>query len=235
MTEAALHAANRATWPAFAESRIGPFTVRDGRGGGSRVSSATCEGAWSEADLTAAEAAMTGLGQRPLFMIRAGEEALDAALKARGYRLADPTVLYAAPLASLGPAPDLMTAFPHWPPLAIAETIWAEAGIGPARLAVMHRAPAPRTVLLGRSRDRPAGVAFAAIHEQTALLHALVVPETQRRQGAARNIVLRTAVWAAENGADRLALAVTAANEAACSLYASLGMTPVGQYHYRMK
>ena len=41
--------------------------------------------------------------------------------------------------------------------------------------------------------------------------------------------------WAAEQGADRLALAVTQANSGAIALYTSLGMQPVGEYHYRIK
>jgi GNAT superfamily N-acetyltransferase len=231
----ALFAANEATWPAQRSFAVGGFTLREGGGGGRRVSSATCDGDWTEDQLDQAEAAMTGLGQPLQFMIRPGDEGLDASLAERGYRVADPSVIYAAPIAALAPAPDPMTAFPHWPPLAITQTLWAEAGIGPARLAVMHRAPAPRAALLGRSGDRPAGVAFVALLDGTAMLHALAVPEPMRRAGVGGNILRRAAVWAGENGAITLGLAVTAANEPARALYASLGMKAVGQYHYRVK
>jgi GNAT superfamily N-acetyltransferase len=231
----ALFAANEATWPPARSFAIGGFTVREGGGGGRRVSSATCHGNWTEEQLDAAEAAMTGLGQPLQVMIRPGDDRLEASLAQRGYRLADPTVIYAAPIAAFGPAPDPMTAFPHWPPLAITRTLWAEAGIGPARLAVMDRAPAPRAAVLGRSGDRPAGVAFVAIHDGTAMLHALAVPEPMRRAGIGGNILRRAAVWAGENGAFVLGLAVTEANGPARALYASLGMKSVGQYHYRVK
>ncbi|MFN5828575.1 MAG: GNAT family N-acetyltransferase [Rhodobacterales bacterium] len=230
-----LFAANEATWPAGRRLAVGGFTLRDGGGGGRRVSCATCDGDWTEDHLDRAEAAMAGLGQPLQFMIRPGDERLDAGLAQRGYRVVDPTVIYAAPITAFEPAPDPMTAFPHWPPLAITQTLWAGAGIGPARLAVMHRAPAPRAAVLGRSGDRPAGVAFVAVHGTTAMLHALAVPEPMRRTGVGATLLRRAAVWAGENGALALGVAVTEANGPARALYASLGMKAVGQYHYRVK
>ncbi len=231
----ALFAASDATWPAWRRLAVGGLTLREGGGGGRRVSCATCDGDWTEDHLDQAEVAMVGLGQPPQFMIRPGDEPLEASLARRGYRTADPTVICAAPIAALGPAPDPMAAFPHWPPLAITRTLWAGAGIGPARLAVMHRAPAPRSALLGRRGDRPAGAAFVAVHDATAMLHALVVPEPMRRAGVGATLVRRAAVWAGENGALVLAVAVTEANCPARALYASLGMKAVGQYHYRVR
>lgn len=231
----ALLAAMEATWPAAAVHRVGPWLVRDGRGGGKRVSATTAEAAWLPADIADAETAMAGLGQSPLFLIRSGEDVLDAALDARGYAVLDPVVLYAAPVAALGPAPDPMTAFPHWPPLHVAEALWADAGIGPARLAVMQRAPAPKTALLGRTRDRVSGAAFVAVHGPIAMLHALEVVPDQRRHGTARNLLRRAALWAQDNGAIWLSLAVTEANLPARSLYASLEMHVAGQYHYRAR
>ncbi|MCA3506595.1 MAG: GNAT family N-acetyltransferase [Rhodobacter sp.] len=230
-----LFAANEATWPAGHRFAVGGFTVREGGGGGRRVSCATCDGDWTEDHLDQAEVAMAGLGQPPQFMIRPGDERLDAGLAQRGYRVVDPTVIYAAPIPAFEPAPDPMTAFPHWPPLAITQTLWAGAGIGPARLAVMHRAPAPRAAVLGRSGDRPAGAAFVAVHGTTAMLHALAVPEPMRRTGIGATLLRRAAVWAGENGALALGVAVTEANAPARALYASLGMKAVGQYHYRVK
>jgi ribosomal protein S18 acetylase RimI-like enzyme len=67
------------------------------------------------------------------------------------------------------------------------------------------------------------------------MLHALEVTPALRRQGSAHNILRAAALWAQQNGADTLTLVVTVANENARRLYASLGMQPVGQYHYRQK
>jgi GNAT superfamily N-acetyltransferase len=228
-----LHAALEATWPPLRSRAAGPWTIREGAGGGKRVSAATADGDWSETDILEAEQAMHSLGQTPLFMVRAGEGRLDAALARRGYGALDPTEFHAAPVSRLAPGAASMTGFAHWPPLAIVSEIWTEAGIGAARQAVMERVAVPHAALLGRSADRPAGVAFVAVHGATAMLHALEVRPAQRRQGTARNLVGWAAVWAAQQGAIRLCLAVTVANAPARALYASLGMDVVGQYHYR--
>lgn len=223
-----------ATWPPAERLRCGPFTLRRGLGGGSRVSAATAEAPCEAEDITRTEAAMTEMGQRPLVMIRPGEATLDAMLAERGYAVMDPVVLYAARVADLKPPPDPLTAFPHWPPLQIARVLWAEGGIGAARLAVMERAAMPKAAILGRTGDRPSGVAFVARSGPVAFLHALEVSPASRRKGAARALVRAAALWAAEAGADWLALAVTEANDPARGLYASLGLQAVGQYHYRI-
>ncbi|OYU41117.1 MAG: GNAT family N-acetyltransferase [Pseudorhodobacter sp. PARRP1] len=235
MTPEQLLAVMEATWGPAATKALGPWTIRDGQGGGKRVSATTAEAAWQDADIPQAEAAMARLDQAALFLIRDGDGALDQALMARGYRIVDPVVAYAAPIASMAQPPEPMTTFPHWPPMAIAADLWAEGGIGPARLAVMERVRGPKTVILGRAQDRAAGTAFVAIHENIAMLHALEVTPGQRRQGSAHNILRAAALWAQQNGADTLSLVVTVANDPARRLYASLGMSVVGQYHYRQK
>ncbi len=94
-------AANKAIWPPFRRFAQGSFTLRDGRGGGHRVSSATADGPWRPGDLAKAEAAMADLGQTPLFMIRAGDGAMDMALEAHGFRVIYRTLLCFAEVASL--------------------------------------------------------------------------------------------------------------------------------------
>lgn len=231
MTPEVLARVMEETWPPAARRRLGPFVLREGAGGGKRVSAASAEGAVTAADLDAAEAAGVGL-----FVLREGEAALDAALAARGYAVVDPVVAYAAPAARLAePAPPPLSALPHWPPLAITREIWAEAGIGPARVAVMERAAGPKTVILARTNDHPVGVAFVALSGTVAMLHALEVRPAARRQGSANNILRAAAQWALDQGADTLSLVVTVANAPARALYASLGMEVVGQYHYRQR
>lgn len=231
MTPDLLAEVMEATWPPAQSWSSGPFTLRDGAGGGKRVSAASVSGPWGTADLAAAEAAMT----EPLFVIREGDEALDAALADRGYQVIDPVVAYAAPVGRLvGEVPG-MVAFPHWPPLEIARQIWLDAGIGPARVDVMARVQGPKTVVLARINDRPAGVAFVAVHGNQAMLHALDVTPSQRRQGVARHILRAAANWAQDHGADQISLVVTTRNSAARALYAFVGMDLVGKYHYRLK
>jgi GNAT superfamily N-acetyltransferase len=232
MTPAALAQVMEATWPPMRAWRAGPWMLRDGAGGGKRVSAATAEGEWTPDDVPMAEAAMQGMGQKPLFLIRTGDAALDSALAARGYAIVDPVVAYAAPVAAFA-KPAFMTTFPHWPPLSVAETIWAVCGTDPARIGVMHRATGAKCVILSRAADRPSGVAFVACHENIAMLHALEVLPTLRRQGSAQNILSAAAHWAAAEGADTLSVVVTVANDGARQLYKMMGMQVVGQYHYR--
>ena len=220
-----------ATWPPALRWRQGPFTLRDGAGGGKRVSAASCDGDFAEGELETAFAAMA----EPLMLVRESDTALDMALDRRGWRVIDPVVAYAAPVAMLTADLPPLSVFPHWPPLEIARAIWAEGGIGPARIAVMDRVRGPKTALLARTGDRPAGVAFVACHGTEAMIHALEVRAGQRRQGAGQSLIQAAANWAADQGAARLSLVVTRHNAAARALYARLGMSLVGQYHYRMK
>ena len=237
MTEAGrLLAAMEATWPPAARAEVGRWTIREGRGGGKRVSAATARGPVGADDIAEAEGAMRALGQASLVMIREGEAALDALLAVRGYAVVDPTDAFAAPLAALDlPAPPRLTAIPAWPPLAIQRELWAQGGIGPARLAVMERAPHPKTSLLARIDDRAAGTAFVALHDGLAMVHALEIHPRFRRQGLGRQVMAGAIHWARAQGAGDLGLLVTKANAAAQALYASLGLARVGQYHYRMK
>lgn len=231
-----LRSLTEATWPSAAARRVGPWTVREGQGAGQRVSATSASGDWAEADIAQAEAAMAALGQTPIFAIWEGEAALDAALDARGYRIKDPVVAYAAPCAALAdPAPPFLTTFPHWPPLGIASALWRDCGLNPARFAVMERVSVPKTVILGRSGDRAAGVAFVGVQGGSAMLHALEVAPALRRQGTAHNILRAAGAWAQDQGAETLVLLVTEANAGARALYASLGMVVVGQYHYRTR
>lgn len=236
MTPALLAQVMEATWPPAAINRVGPWTIREGQGGGKRVSATTAEAEWQDTDIPLAEAAMAAIGQAPLFLIREGDDALDQSLQSRGYRVVDPVMAYSAPCAVLAdpPAPP-MSAFAHWPPLAICRDIWAEGGIGAARLAVMDRAARLKTAILARHDDHPTGVAFVAVHGGHAMLHALEVRPDYRRQGSAHNIMRAAAGWAQQNGADSLSVVVTVQNVAARGLYASLKMQIMGQYHYRQR
>ncbi len=225
-----------ATWPPARLFRLGPWCLRDGAGGGQRVSAATAEGPVQRPDIAAAEDAMRAMEQTPLFMLREGEEALDSLLAAEGYALHDPVALYTAPITLLTSKPvPPVSAFTIWPPLAIQYDLWTAAGIGAPRQAVMARAAGPKTAVLARQNDRPAGTAFAACDGKTAMVHAIETVPSLRRLGVGTNMLRAAAHWAQDQGMTTLALAVTRANDAACGLYSSLGMQVAGYYHYRIK
>ncbi|PJI86270.1 acetyltransferase (GNAT) family protein [Yoonia maricola] len=229
-----LYAVVDGTWPPAAKQTHGPWTVRLDNSGSSRVSAATAEGRVTDADIPQAEAVMHQAGQTPLFMIREGDDRLDRDLAARGYVIKDPVNLYAVPIAKVATErPPPVTSFEIWPPLAAQAEVWAAGGIGPGRLAVMERAPDPKTTLMGRLNDRPAGTVFVGIAADCAMIHALEISKDHRRQGLAQHLTRAAAFWAQDNGADYLTLVTTQANDAANALYSSLGMTLVGQYHYR--
>jgi ribosomal protein S18 acetylase RimI-like enzyme len=231
-----LYALTETTWPPAAKVRVGPWHIREGRGAGSRVSAATAAGDASSDDLQQAEQEMRNLGQTPLFMIRKGEDWLDEKLAARGYVVKDPVFLRVAPIEALTVLPlERAKTFRVWPPLETQKEIWAEGGIGAARLAVMERAEGLRTTILGRDGNSPAGTVFVALQGDVAMLHAMEVAAAFRRRGLARKMIAAVGHWAADHGASHVALLVTKANTGANALYASLGFEVVGEYHYRIK
>ncbi|MEM1388435.1 MAG: GNAT family N-acetyltransferase [Pseudomonadota bacterium] len=222
------------TWPAKAYHNVGPWTLREGYGGGQRVSCATTTQEVTADDILVAAQAMRDLGQSALFCVRGGQEALDALLAEHGYMVRDPVVLYRGRTSELGAPPiPAVSAFALWPRLAIVEDLWRDAGLAPKRLEIMDRAQGPKTCILAREDDRAAGVAFVACHGKNAMIHAIEVLPRLRRRGSGTNIVRRAAKWAQDQGADTLLLAVTRSNHAANTLYSSLGMHVCGYYHYR--
>lgn len=229
-----LYAVIEGTWPPSAKQALGPWAIRLDESGSSRVSAATAEQPVTDADIPQAEIAMREAKQVPLFMIREGEDVLDNDLAARGYTIKDPVNLYAAPVAQIAKRrPPPVTSFEVWPPLAAQVEIWAKGGIGKGRLAIMDRAREPKTTLLGRHNDRPAGTVFVGIAADCAMIHALEISSEHRRQGLAQHLTRAAAFWAQDNGAMFLSLVTTQANVGANALYSSLGMTLVGHYHYR--
>tara|TARA_B110000908_G_scaffold151546_1_gene186358 strand:+ start:3080 stop:3808 length:729 start_codon:yes stop_codon:yes gene_type:complete len=222
-----------ATWPSATMRQLGPWTIRDGQGGGKRVSAATAHSAVNDDDIAQAEVAMLDLGQTPLFMIRDGDAALDKLLETRGYAVVDPVVMYSIPVGELTDiAIPRVTTFCIWEPLAIMEEIWAKGGIGLARLNVMARA-AQKTGILSRWNEQPAGTAFAAISDGVCMVHAVEILEHQRRQGVGVWMMRQAAYWAQKHEAKELAVLCTTANIGANGLYKSLGFSVKAHYHYR--
>ena len=161
--------------------------------------------------------------------------ALDSALDARGYALIDPVQLWAAPIDRLT---DLklprVTAFAIWEPLAIMREIWEAGGIGTARQRVMERAAPPKIGILGRVSDKAAGAGFCAVHGDIAMVHALEIALEHRKKGLGGWMMRCAALWAADQGATRIAVAATEENAGANALYAALKMEVAGRYHYRI-
>ncbi|WP_128254820.1 GNAT family N-acetyltransferase [Falsirhodobacter deserti] len=201
------------TWPPARMWRQGPWMLRDGAGGGGRVSAATLEGEYDGAP-------------PPLVMVRGDEARLDAALADLGYTVEDESVTYCAPVGGLAGA---SRAVAEWPVPDVTLAMWALSGkVGPPRLAVMDRVAGRKCVIAEEG-----GAGFVALNGDLAVLHALEVAQTHRRRGIARDLLRGAALWAQQQGAAQLALVVTTANHPARALYVAAGMTECGRYHYR--
>lgn len=233
-SEAALFEALLATWPPEELSRCGAVTLRRAAGGGRRVRAAFMDGQPEGSDIAEATRRMRDWGQAPLFFVPDRAEALDQHLAGEGWSAHDDTVLYQIAAATLAARsrPRLST-FPVWPPLAVMDEIWQAGGIDAHRRAVMTRADAPKTALLGRLGDRPAGAAFLALRGGLAVLHALEVKQALRRQGLGAHMLTAAGQWAAAQDATSLVLAVSADNGPARALYEAAGMRVAARYHYR--
>ena len=230
-----LYSAANATWPALSVRRHEGWDIRDGNGGGKRASAATLVQE-SLADIVVAEQAMLDLGQASLFMIRQNDTKLDIALEALKYKVINPTTLYACENALL--VPKFLPAaesYAIWEPLQVMCGVWAEGGINAERITLMHRVQGPKTGLLARSADTPAGAAFLALDGNIAMIHAVEVLHQFRRTGVARKLMAQAAKWAQDHGANYMSLMTTDDNTAANELYQSMGLIPVGHYHYRIK
>lgn len=228
-----LFEASDQTWPAARRFELGNWTLREGKGGGQRVSAATAQGLVNQKDIAVAENAMRKLGQTPLFMIRDTDAVLDGMLDEMGYVVVDPVTLYSLPINRLTNVPiPRVTAFTIWEPLAIMAEIWEKGGVGPARLEVMARAKV-KTGVLARWNEQPAGVAFAGVHDNICMAHAVEVLPHQRRQGVAEWMMRAAAFWGQAQGATDMAVLCVEQNKGANALYRSLGFAPAGGYHYR--
>lgn len=231
--DAALAEAFEATWPAAEYADIGGLRVGRGLGAGGRVSSARRIGDWTLDDIGAAIKQHEEWGQPPLFRALDDDRSLIRALGEQGFRRENPTAIMALETGMLTDrAIPPVTAFAIWPPLAIQREIWASGNITPARQKVMLRVAAPRTGILGRIEDRAAGAAFVAVHSAVAMVHGVEILPDLRRKGLAGWMMRCAAFWAAEQGADRIGLAVSRANTGAVALYRHLGFREIAGYGY---
>ncbi|MDO5658244.1 MAG: GNAT family N-acetyltransferase [Paracoccus sp. (in: a-proteobacteria)] len=220
-----------ATWQAAQSRRFGGLVALEAAGAGDRVNGAHRVGDWSEKDIDAACAQLAEWGIAPLFRVDDADAGFIAALEARGFQRSPSALM-------MGIAPDRLTdrpippvtAFEHWPPLAVQRDMWVEGGFGSPRLAVMDRVEVVKTSLLGRIDDRAAATGFLALHDGIAMLHALVVAPEHRRKGMAGWMLRRAALWAQAQGADQLVLAVGVENHGAIATYDALGFARLADY-----
>lgn len=223
-----------ATWPGEAAIAGDAFDLRKSSDDSRRSRAATANRVATDEEIAEAAAAMRGWGQPAMFWVPGDEPDFEAQLETLGYRDHDHSYYYAAPVGPMAErVPPRIATFEIWEPLAIMADIFAATGTSPGRQEVMQRAACPKTAILGRVGDDPAGVAYVGAHDGIAMVHAVGVLPQHRRQGLAAHMMAQAAIWAKGQGCGWVALAVGAGNEGARALYASLGMSAVGSYHYR--
>lgn len=228
------------SWPPVARFTHGPFVLRQGLGGGSRVSAISLADPNAPADqiqraLPEVEAAARTLGQPPLFLLTdddAADTALANILRARGYALSDEVFAFEGPLATAVLAAGLKV-HSGWPADADALAVWNNDGrVGAARMAVMARARGEKAVISLCDATGPVGALFAAIHDGAAVLHAIEVIPAARGRGYGHALMIAASDWARAHGADRLMLVVTKQNLPAVTLYLRHGLQVIGGYYY---
>ena len=212
------------TWPAAKYIENDNWLFREGRGGGKRVSAASALNA--NASVEVALKQFNDFNKRPLFMLKDGDRAIDEALAKLDFAIIDPVDVMAIGVDN---SDDDIEKFCHDAPTKIAKEIWAEGGIEKPRLDVMARAKCAKTYL---QIDNGA-VAFAAIWNEIAMVHALEVQRSARRQGMGKRMMQIALTWAEGQGARELVVLTVKANKPAQQLYRNMGFRDVAHYHYR--
>lgn len=241
-----------ATWPPEAVSELHGCRIRSAPGAGSRVNSIRplrfdlSDDALAEVEAAATEAAGAPLWALPEALDDARDPASELAsrLTARGYEAFDPCffmtgapeAVHAAALerraARVGESE--VAALAMRCPLAAVERIWAMGGVGPERLAVMRRAEGPSETFIARRGQRLGGVGFVSVDPATgiAYVHALEIVEQARGKGVGPMIMAASAKFAAEHGAEQLAVSARRHNLPALALFEGVGLSRVGGYVY---
>ncbi|MFK5996901.1 MAG: GNAT family N-acetyltransferase [Rhodobacterales bacterium] len=232
-SQATLFATIDATWAPFAFHQHKGWLIREGAGGGQRVSAATVlPGAQNNPDIGSAADKMRSMGQKALFMVRSSDGDLDAKLSELGYKIVDPVTILITPTDNLlNTAPKQhhsVTALKA--PDTTAKSVWGNGGIDRPRLNVMARVKTAKTTISAGNM----GVAFAACHKGIAMVHAVEVSKNHRRKGVANALMLGAAHWAKQQECAWLAVLTVRANTPACALYDRLKMKEAAAYHYRL-
>ncbi|MEV0422544.1 GNAT family N-acetyltransferase [Streptosporangium canum] len=223
-------------WPAVDRVDTGGWVLRAMDGVTKRANSVLPLGEPEDLDAAIAEAEKfyADRGLPCVFSVGGGATpGLDEALRARDYRMVDPTLVMTAPLARAVPAAAGVE-FAQTPSQAWLDTWWSVDGrFGDEGLATAVRiltgVPAVY-VSLGREavgRGVKQGEWFG--------IYSMAVVPHARRRGHGREILRALLSHAREQGTRKAYLVVVESNAAARSLYEQQGFTVSGRYHYRVR
>jgi len=189
-----------------------------------------------DAAVAAAEAFYRARGEPAVFSLDdAASAGLDAELAARGYTVADPTLVLTRPLDGAWDPPAHPVALSGVPSDGWLECWWAVDGRGgdvelAAARGILTGVPSTYASI---GDGPPDAVGRVTITDGWAGIYCMAVRPDRRRRGLGRAILAALLTAARDGGAATAYLTVVAANTVARSLYAGLGFTAAGGYHYR--
>ncbi|MEU4327547.1 GNAT family N-acetyltransferase [Nonomuraea dietziae] len=219
-------------WPALERVPLEPWTLRHSLGVTKRANSVLVSGL--PADLAEAvgeaEKFYAERGGSTVFSLGTSAPAeVDSLLEARGYRLADPTlVMVASPVPGGRPAHEVRIEDHPWP--AWLDT-WAGVEGRDPEVGGRICAGVPAWYAAVEEDGAPVAVGRGVPQGETLGIYCMATRPGARRRGLARS-VLRALVRHA--GLASAYLVVTEGNVGARSLYRGEGFEPRGAYHYRV-
>ena len=158
---------------------------------------------------------------------------LDERLAARGYLIHDPVTTLVKPVASVAlPAHVTLSDDPS--------EGWMEVYLSnltpdrrPFAADILGRVPAPRVFAEARRNGESIATALGVLCEDAVIAECVGTSVAARRQGAASAVMEALECWGAKRGARTIGLQAVTTNAPAQGLYAALGYSAAGTYHYR--
>ena len=240
----AMERAAARAWPATETVEVAGWIWRCS-GGGTRRANSVLPLDFTGADVNAAIDTIEGMYRarqlRCFFQVSSISQpaGLDDTLQRRGYTYEEPVLLLAKrlhPSQATQPMTALeisLTPSRDWLEVYCSTVDAVRQAAVPATL---ERVPNPRAYLVVHRDSQPLASALGVVSpDNIAIVECVATAAKLRRTGAAREVMTALEAWAAKQGATTAALQVTEGNTPARSLYASLGYTLAGRYHYRWR
>jgi GNAT superfamily N-acetyltransferase len=159
---------------------------------------------------------------------------LDARLAARGYVIHDPVTTLVKTVQEVAlPANVALDDAPSqgWMAVYLGNI---SADRRPFAAAILARVPAPRVFAEARRHGETIATALGVLHQGAVIAECVGTAASARRQGAASAVMQAIEAWAGAQGARTIGLQAVSTNMPAQALYAALGYTAAGTYHYRL-
>lgn len=158
---------------------------------------------------------------------------LDDRLAARGYVIHDPVTTLLKAVAGVGQPADVVlreTPSDGWMTVYLSNVTEDRR---PFAADILGRVPGPRVFAEALRAGEVVATALGVYFEHTVIAECVGTAVAARRQGAAAAVMQALEFWGHAHGAHTIGLQAVTSNVPAQGLYAALGYTPAGTYHYR--